>query len=102
MPNGAAIAYKPMSLAAGITGGLLAGVIFKQVWRRVSDEQEAPEATDAAYGWGEVVAAAALQGAIFAAIKAIVDRGGANGFRKLTGVWPGEDSTAARARKSRA
>jgi hypothetical protein len=34
--------------------------------------------------------AAALQGAIFAFVKAAVDRGGAEGFRKMTGVWPGE------------
>ena len=34
--------------------------------------------------------AAALQGAIFALVKAAVDRGGAEGFRKLTGVWPGD------------
>jgi hypothetical protein len=35
------------------------------------------------------VLVAALQGAIFGAIKAIVDRGGAYGFRRLTGSWPG-------------
>ena len=27
---------------------------------------------------------------IFALVKAVVDRGGAIGFRKLTGVWPGD------------
>ena len=93
MPKAAALAYKPVSLGAGIAGGLLAGVIFKQIWKRVADQDEAPEATDAAYGWGEVILAAAIQGAIFAGVKAIVDRGGATGFRKLTGVWPGEDSS---------
>ena len=93
MSKGASLAYKPLSLAAGVTGGLLAGVVFKQVWKRISDQEEAPEATDAAYGWGEVLVAAALQGAIFAAVKALVDRSGAEGFRRLTGTWPGEDSS---------
>ncbi len=93
MPKAATLAYKPVSLVAGIAGGLVAGVIFKQIWKRVADEDEAPEATDAAYGWGEVILAAAIQGAIFAGVKAVVDRGGASGFRKLTGVWPGEDSS---------
>jgi Protein of unknown function (DUF4235) len=93
MPNAAALAYKPVSLAAGVTGGLLAGAIFKQVWKHVADQPEAPEATDAAYGWGQVIVAAAIQGAIFAGVKAIVDRGGATGFRKVTGVWPGQDSS---------
>lgn len=34
--------------------------------------------------------AAAAQGAVFGLVKATVDRGGAEGFRKLTGVWPGD------------
>ena len=36
--------------------------------------------------------AAALQGAIFALVKAALDRGAADGVRKLTGYWPGQDS----------
>jgi hypothetical protein len=32
-----------------------------------------------------------LQGAIFALVKAAVDRGAAEGMRKLTGVWPGQE-----------
>jgi hypothetical protein len=93
MGKAAAIAYKPFGLTAGITGGLLAGIIFKQVWKRISDEEDAPQATDAAYGWAEVLLAAAVQGAIFAAVKALVDRSGAAGFRRLTGTWPGKDSS---------
>jgi hypothetical protein len=38
-----------------------------------------------------VPVAAALQGATFAMIRAVADRGAAEGTRKLTGVWPGED-----------
>jgi hypothetical protein len=40
--------------------------------------------------WGEGLPAAAVQGAIFAVVKASLDRGGARGFEKLTGVWPGD------------
>jgi hypothetical protein len=32
-----------------------------------------------------------VQGAIFAVVKAAVDRGAAEGTRKLTGVWPGNE-----------
>jgi hypothetical protein len=81
--------YKPLSLAFGVAGGILAGVVFKQVWKVVAGEDDAPDATSEDYGWGEVLAAAALQGAIFAVVKAAVDRGGAAGVRKLTGEWPG-------------
>jgi hypothetical protein len=80
--------YKPLSLAFGIAGGLLAGALFKQVWKLIADEDEAPEATDEDRTWTEVLTAAAIQGAIFAAVKAAVDRGGATGVRGLTGTWP--------------
>jgi hypothetical protein len=83
------VLYKPLSLAFGIAGGVLAGMVFKQVWKVVAGEDEAPDATSEDYGWGEVLAAAAVQGAIFAVVKAAVDRGGAAGVRKLTGEWPG-------------
>jgi len=83
--------YKPFSIAFSVAGGVAAGFVFKQVWRRLAGEDEAPEATSREYGWGEVLAAAALQGAIFAVVKAILDRGGATGFRRLTGAWPGDE-----------
>jgi hypothetical protein len=83
------LVYKPVGLILGVAAGALAGFVFKRVWRVVAHEDSAPDATDEDYGWGEIVAAAALQGAIFAAVKAAVDRGGAEGFRKLTGKWPG-------------
>jgi Protein of unknown function (DUF4235) len=83
--------YKPVGLLVSVLGGLAAGAIFKQVWKLAADEDEAPEATDARRGWGEVLLAAALQGAIYALVKAAIDRGAAEGTRKVTGVWPGED-----------
>ncbi|UWZ38405.1 DUF4235 domain-containing protein [Dactylosporangium roseum] len=80
--------YKPFSIAFSVAGGVAAGFVFKQVWRRLSGEEEAPAATSREYGWAEVLAAAALQGAIFAVVKAAIDRGGAEGVRRLTGDWP--------------
>ena len=82
------IAYKPVGLLLGIGAGAVAGFVFKEVWKLASGDDEAPSATDEDRGWGEVLAAAALQGAIFALVKAVVDRGGATGVRKLTGNWP--------------
>ena len=82
------VAYKPVGTLLGIAAGAIAGVIFKQVWRLASGDDDAPDATDEDRGWTEIVAAAALQGAIFAVVKALVDRGGAEGVRKLTGTWP--------------
>jgi uncharacterized protein DUF4235 len=82
--------YAPFGILFGVLGGLLGGAIFKQIWKRVAGEDDAPDATDSEYGWGEVLPAAALQGAIFALVKAAIDRGGATGFQKLTGSWPGD------------
>lgn len=82
------VAYKPVGLLLGVAAGAIAGAIFKQVWRLASGDDDTPNATDEDRGWGEIIAAAALQGAIFAVVKALVDRGGATGVRKLTGTWP--------------
>jgi len=81
--------YRPFGVASGMAVGLLARAIFKQVWKRVADEEDAPRPTDESRGWREILVAAAVQGAIFAVVKAAVDRGSATGFRRLTGEWPG-------------
>ncbi len=89
------ILYKPFSLLVSVLGGVVAGAIFKRVWRLAAHEEEAPEATDARRGWPEVLIAATLQGAIFALVKAAADRGAATATRKLTGFWPGEGADEA-------
>jgi hypothetical protein len=86
------VLYKPVSVVISVLGGILAGAIFKRIWKIAAGEDQAPQATDARRGWREILTAAALQGAIFALVKAAVDRGTAEGARKLTGVWPGQDS----------
>jgi hypothetical protein len=82
------VAYRPVGMLLGIGAGALAGFVFKEVWKFASGDDDAPNATDEDRGWGEVIAAAALQGAIFSAVRALVDRGGAAGVRKITGEWP--------------
>lgn len=82
------LAYKPVGLALGATAGVVSGLVFKQIWKRVGGEDDAPHATDEDRGWGEILAAAALQGAIFALVKAALDRAGATGVRRVTGKWP--------------
>jgi len=82
------IAYKPAGVLLGVGAGVLAGFVFKQVWKLASGDDDAPNATDEDRGWAEILAAAALQGAIFSVVKALVDRGGATGVRKFTGEWP--------------
>jgi hypothetical protein len=83
------IAYKPLGMAMGAVSGMLAGALFKQVWKKLGHDEDAPDATDEHRTWREVLSAAVLQGAIFAGVKATVDRGGATATRRLTGAWPG-------------
>lgn len=86
--NKTKLAYKPVGLLLGAGAGMVAGLLFEQLWRGISGSSDTPTATDEARGWGEILLAAALQGAIFAVVKAAVDRGGAQGVRRLTGNWP--------------
>lgn len=86
--------YKPFSLLVSLLGGVVAGAVFKQIWRVAAREEEAPSATDARRGWPEVLVAAALEGAVFAVVRAALDRGTATAARKLTGTWPGDEGGA--------
>lgn len=86
--SAAKIMYKPVGVALSASGGAIAGMVFQQVWKAVAHEEHAPRATDEERRWGEVLAAAALQGAILAVVKAALERGGASGVRRLTGTWP--------------
>jgi hypothetical protein len=90
LSKGAKLAYRPVGLIAGIAAGAVSGAIFKQVWKHVSDAEDAPSALKSEYRMREVVLAAAIQGAIFAATKAAIDRAGARTFTRLTGSWPGD------------
>ena len=83
--------YKPAGMLVSVLGGVIAGAIFKRVWKVPAGEDDVPKATDAQRGWREVLLAAALQGAIFGLVKAVIDRGAAEGTRRFTGVWPGEN-----------
>jgi hypothetical protein len=84
------VLYKPLALALGLLGGILAKAAFTQVWKRIDDEPVAPKPTQEGYSWRKILLASALQGAILSTVKAAVARGGAEGVYKATGEWPGE------------
>ena len=85
----ARLIYKPFGLVVGVLGGLAARAVFKRVWSAAGHEDRAPKPTDEDKGWGEVVLAAAAEGAVFGGVKALIDRAGASSFAWLTGAWPG-------------
>src|SRR5215472_6989092 len=83
--------YKIVAMAVSMLGGMLAGAIFKKAWQLAAGGNEAPKATDADRNWPEILGAAALQGAVFAVVRATMDRATAVGTQKLTGTWPGDE-----------
>ena len=90
MPLLTKLTYKPVGIVCGVIGGRIAGKAFTQLWGAIAHEDEPPAATDRHRGWGRVVAAAAVQGAVFGTVKAVVDRAGATAFEHATGAWPGD------------
>jgi hypothetical protein len=81
--------YRPVGIILGLAAGMLSKSVFNFVWSKIDDE-EAPKATIEETSWAKVLSAAAVQGMVFQTVRAAVNRGGATGFRYLTGVWPGE------------
>jgi len=81
--------YRPFGIVLGLVAGMLSKSVFNFVWSRFDDE-EAPKATIEDVSWAKVLTAAAVQGVVFQTVRAAVNRGGAQGFAYLTGVWPGE------------
>ncbi|MFC5063167.1 DUF4235 domain-containing protein [Actinomycetospora atypica] len=88
----AKILYRPVGLASSILGGLLANAIFRRVWQRAApgEAPDPPRALDSGSSLRTILLAAGLQGAIFAVVKVVIDRGGARAFQRWSGEWPGD------------
>jgi hypothetical protein len=82
--------YRITSLLVTGLGAMAVKAIFTKTWRLAANQDEAPKATDARRGWQEILLAAVLQGALLAAVQAVLDRAVAEGTHKLTGTWPGD------------
>jgi hypothetical protein len=81
--------FVPFSVLGGVVAGALGRWLFSVVWGAV-DDQEPPEAEHLRASWPKVLLASALRGAIFAGVRAAVDRGSRLAFMNVTGSWPGE------------
>ena len=86
----AKILFLPFSILGGILAGAIAKKLFDAAWGLVSEE-EAPEPEHREVSWPRLLAALAIEGAVFRAVRGLVDRGSRRGFYRLTGRWPGEE-----------
>jgi hypothetical protein len=82
--------FTPIGILSGLLAGLLAKRGFERIWALV-DEEEPPAADQRHVSLPKLVAALAIEGAVFRLVKGLVDHGARSGFAHLTGSWPGED-----------
>jgi hypothetical protein len=85
----AKILFIPFSIAGSVIAGMLSKKVFDFIWARF-DDQEPPEAEHRDVSMAKLVAANAVQGAIFRGVRAGSDRYSRLAFSRATGVWPGE------------
>ena len=85
------ILFVPVSVATGLAAGAAGKALFGRIWA-LFDDQEPPEAEHRRASWAKLMAAAALQGAVFRVVKQTADHGSRIAFRNVTGFWPGEDA----------
>ncbi|MCW2830045.1 MAG: hypothetical protein JWP31_737 [Aeromicrobium sp.] len=87
----AKVLYRPVGIVSSIVGGLIASLMFKQIWKQISsgEHPDPPGPLQSEYPFKEIVLAAVLQGAIYSVVKTVIQRQGAKTFERATGEWPG-------------
>jgi Protein of unknown function (DUF4235) len=85
----AKVLFIPVSIGGGLLAGAVAKKIFNHLWGLI-DEKEPPDSKHRDIDWGKLLIAAAVQGAIFRAMKEATDHASRRAFARTTGTWPGE------------
>jgi hypothetical protein len=81
--------FVPFRVAGGILAGALARKLFARIWRLIDSEQ-APGPEQRRISVGKLATALLLEGAVFRAVRGLVDHGARIAFSRVTGRWPGE------------
>jgi hypothetical protein len=82
--------FLPVSIGSGLLAGLIGKKLFQGIWG-VIDDEEAPKAEHRYISFPKLIAALAIEGALFALIRGLVDHGSRQAFTRVTGSWPGEE-----------
>ena len=82
--------FMPIRIGGGLLAGMFARKVFDQIWS-LFDEEEPPDSKYREIDWPKLLIAAAIQGAIFRALKEATDHASRRAFARTTGTWPGEE-----------
>jgi hypothetical protein len=82
--------FLPISILSGLLAGLIGRKLFDGIWGALDDE-EPPDSKHRDIDWPKLIIAAAIQGAIFRAMKEATDHASRRAFARTTGKWPGEE-----------
>jgi Protein of unknown function (DUF4235) len=83
--------FMPISIGAGLIAGVVGRKLFERLWGLIADE-EPPQPEHRRISWPKLIAALAVEGAIFRLAKGLTDHGARTTFAKATGSWPGEEA----------
>jgi Protein of unknown function (DUF4235) len=83
--------FIPFRVLGARIAALVGKKLFAALWS-LTDRREVPDPKQRDVPWRTVIAVLVLQGAIFNFVRGVVDRVLRQGFSKVTGSWPGEES----------
>jgi Protein of unknown function (DUF4235) len=86
----AKLLFIPVSVGGGLVAGFVSKKVFDRLWGLI-DEEEPPSAKHRDVNWPKLLLAAAVQGAIFRAVREASDHYSRRAFARTTGTWPGEE-----------
>ena len=82
--------FSPFSIISGLIAGLVGRKLFSLVWGLIDDE-EPPKAEHRDVDPRKLALALAIDGAVFALVRGLVDHGARVAFARAYGSWPGEE-----------
>lgn len=82
--------FIPFSIVSGLIAGLVGKKVFSLVWGLIDDE-EPPKAEHRDVDPRKLALALAIDGAVFALVRGLVDHAARLAFARSYGAWPGEE-----------
>ncbi|HEX5225523.1 MAG TPA: DUF4235 domain-containing protein [Solirubrobacteraceae bacterium] len=83
--------FAPLRFLASRLAGVTGKRTVARVWGAV-DDRGRPTPEDRTAGWGRLLAALALEGAVLRVVSGAFDHASRRWFARLTGRWPGPEA----------